>query len=448
MSRNLAALGGEAASIAIARATLPLEWFCDVEPILTDLWLVKRLLPSIGLALVYGHPGSGKTFWILDVGLHVALGWPWGGRRVRQGLVIYVAAEGVAGLRNRVAAFRRHHGITDRIPFAIVPCSIDLQGPDADVNILAETIRAAAIEANARPALIVVDTLSKTFGAGKENSDDMAGYVANCGRIAAEFECCVAPVHHRPKDAESTEPRGHGSLKGGVDTVILIEAGQTKRAEITKQKDGEVGERILFNLKVVELGNDEDLEPVTSCIVELTDQDLTRAADPFAKAVAKLSASTRLVFDQLGELLVASPAEIPASIPDQEINRLKVGKVANFDAWFEKCLSSAGTARGQRGDKEYERARKAFQRAVLSLQNLGVVRVWEGYAWITFAAAGTERGQVRGHEAAGDGEGGHTWAPPVGGTHLVPAVPAGVSKLILAPGETAEDALQDFGSDL
>ena len=102
------------------------------------------------------------------------------------------------------------------------------------------------------------------------------------------------PVHHRPKDVENEEPRGHGSLKGGVDTVILIEAGSTKRARVTKQKDGEIGDVMLFDLKVVEIGTDEDGDVVSSCVVKPTLIDTTPAADPFAKAVAKLSAGARL----------------------------------------------------------------------------------------------------------------------------------------------------------
>lgn len=440
MSRNLAQVAATEALPPLRPPTLPLEWFDAVRPQLSNLWLVKRLLPAHGIVLIYGHPGSGKTFFALDVSLHVALGRDWSGRKVKPGLVVYVAAEGVGGLRNRVAAFRQHHEISGDLPFAIIPSAIDLQAPDADVRVLAATIRAAAELAGAEPALIILDTLSKTFGSGKENTDDMASYVANCGRIADEFRCCVAPVHHRPKDAESQEPRGHSSLKGGVDTVILVEGGQTKSAQITKQKDGEVGDRFLFNLEIVPLGEDEDGDAVTSCVVKLTDTDLTRAADPFMRAVGKLSPSTRLVFDQLGDLIEAAGIAVPPSIPEREINRNRVGKVGDYAGWFESFLASSGTARGQRGDKDYERARKAFQRAVTSLDNQGVVRVFEGYAWITFTAAGTDRGQVWGQVEAGGQRAGTNVAPPFRGGHPVPASRAN-------PSRTESGAKSEFDSE-
>ena len=53
---------------------LPLEWFADMEPQLSGLWLIKKLIPAHGLALIFGHPGSGKSFVALDFAFHVALG--------------------------------------------------------------------------------------------------------------------------------------------------------------------------------------------------------------------------------------------------------------------------------------------------------------------------------------------------------------------------------------
>ncbi len=368
-----------------SRTALPVERFNEIEPVLSGLWLIKRILPSQGLALIYGHPGSGKSFFALDMAFHIALGWDWQGRKVKQGAVIYVGAEGVNGLRNRMVAFRLHHQIDEAVPITLVPCPINLQDPEADVSRLVDTIRAEIEHHGFDAALIVIDTLSKTFGAGKENTDDMATYVANCDRVATEFRCCVMPVHHRPKDAESTEPRGHSSLRGGVDTIILIESGRTKRAEVKKQKDGEDNERFLFNLRPIELGEDEDGEPVTSCVVQATDRDLTPSADPFAKAVGRLSTKNRLAYDQLGEAIEQSGQPLPIEIPDTEIDRNRVGKVVEFERWRDKSISAAGTEAGQSRDT----AKRTFNRSVEKLQSEGIVRVWNQWAWITHHIAGT-----------------------------------------------------------
>ncbi|MBV9528527.1 AAA family ATPase [Sphingomonas sp.] len=362
------------------------ERFRDIKPQLEGLWLVKRLIPADGQVVIHGHPNCGKSFFAVDMGLHVALGWDWHGRRTKAGLVIYVGAEGRAGLKNRIVAFQRHHNVTDA-PFALLPSPIDMQAPDADVSRLAETIRREAAHFDVRPAMIVLDTLSKTFGAGKENTDDMATYVANCGRIAAEFQCCVVIVHHRPKDAESEEPRGHSSLKGGVDTVILVEEGSTKSARVMKQRDGELGSSILFTLKSIELGHDEDGDFVTSCVVQAADIDDRPKSDPLALAIARLPDSAKLALRQLEEAIKSDGTPPPQSIPDAEINRARVGKVVLLKAWRDKAIMAAGTDR----DNDRDTGKRSFNRALQRLQKDDIVRVWGEFAWRNWGASGTDR---------------------------------------------------------
>lgn len=253
---------------------LPLIFCKSVRPILSNLSLVKGLLASTGMAILFGHPGCGKSFAAIDLGCHVALGWDWAGRKVTQGAVVYLAAEGGRGVQNRIAAFKKHHGVDD-FPFALIPCPIDLQAAQGDVNALSQSIQQVASHYRNRVALIIVDTLSKTFGAGKENSDDMAGYVNNCQTIATEHDCCVIAVHHRPKDALSSEPRGHSSLKGGVDTVLMIDGADIKRVTVGKQKDAEEAPPFNFKLLSVTIGHDVDGDAVTSCVVQFCD-----AAEP------------------------------------------------------------------------------------------------------------------------------------------------------------------------
>ncbi len=374
-----------AAEVVTPQGGLPIEWGEEIEPQLNSLWLIKKTLPQQGLALIYGHPGSGKSFLAIDMAMHVALGRDWNGLRTRRGIVVYVGAEGQKGLRNRIVAFKRHHNLEGPIPLGLVPTQIDLYDSAADRAALAGAVRRAADRYGQPPALIVVDTISKTIGAGKENTDDLAVYVANCGALATEFGCCVLPVHHRPKDAESTDPRGHGSLKGGMDTVILVEAGKPKRARITKQKDDEERDLLLFNLQPIELGIDNDGDEVTSCVLAPTLVDTNPAVDPFARAIAKLPAGARLIFEQLAEAIVNEGCQIPSDIPDTEIDRLRVGKVVLLEAWRDKSISAAGTEAGHSRDT----GKRNFNRALERLRNVGVVRVWNEWAWITHHIAGT-----------------------------------------------------------
>jgi hypothetical protein len=73
-------------------------------------WIVREVMPASGLAVIYGGPGSGKTFLMLDMAMAICRGIKWHGRRVKRGVVVYVAGEGA--LRSRVEAYMRHHNMT------------------------------------------------------------------------------------------------------------------------------------------------------------------------------------------------------------------------------------------------------------------------------------------------------------------------------------------------
>jgi hypothetical protein len=73
-------------------------------------WLVKGLIPSDGLGVLYGKPGAGKTFLMLAMALSLGHGMPCFGRRAVQGNVAIVAGEGARGLQNRIKAWHQLHG--------------------------------------------------------------------------------------------------------------------------------------------------------------------------------------------------------------------------------------------------------------------------------------------------------------------------------------------------
>jgi len=96
-------------------------------------WRVVGVLPERGVGVVWGGPGSGKTFVVLDTCFAIARGIPWQGRRTKQSAVAYVAAEG--SLRNRVAAYLEHHALTaaDVPRLRVLESSIDLLRPDQSI---------------------------------------------------------------------------------------------------------------------------------------------------------------------------------------------------------------------------------------------------------------------------------------------------------------------------
>ncbi len=74
-------------------------------------WVIKGFLPTKTLFMTFGNPESGKSLLSLDMALHIVLGLPWCGKKVKQGAVFYLAGEGHYGLSRRVKAFAEHHQI-------------------------------------------------------------------------------------------------------------------------------------------------------------------------------------------------------------------------------------------------------------------------------------------------------------------------------------------------
>ena len=67
--------------------------------------------------------------------------------------------------------------------------------------------------------------------------------------------------------------RSHSSLRGNIDTAILVEKGDIKVATTLKQKDGEDNLQVRFKLHKVVIGHDRRGKEISTCLVELTDDE-------------------------------------------------------------------------------------------------------------------------------------------------------------------------------
>lgn len=272
-------------------------------------WLVRGILPKVGLGVIYGQPRSGKTFLVLDIAMAVARGKPWAGRRVTEGNVLYVGLEGQ--VRTRIDAYKRHHG-GDYSGFrALTGGGLSVLDP-RDVKDLVDTLRAE----NFAPSLIVIDTLNRAMPGGDENSSaDMGAAIAQAGRLSRAFGCFVLYIHHASKDL-TKGARGHSSLLGATDAELLVtaDASGSRRLKITKAKDAEDGLEFGFNLSVVDLGSDADApdERITSCVVT----DLTPCSHVRSGKAINWTPDRTLVHNAfVAALASASPADF--DVPGQ-----------------------------------------------------------------------------------------------------------------------------------
>jgi hypothetical protein len=202
---------------------------------------------------------------VFDLMMHVALGWKFRDRKVRQGAVVYCALEGCAAFKNRVEAFRQAKlpDNASEIPFHLMASPISLV---ADHTALIASIRAALVESC--PAAVVIDTLNRSLAGSESDDRDMAAYVKAADAIRDAFNCVVIIVHHCGH--EGTRPRGHSSLMGALDVQVAVkrDAADNIIATIELMKDGTQGDEFASRLEVIELGLDDDGDKITSCVIE------------------------------------------------------------------------------------------------------------------------------------------------------------------------------------
>ena len=276
----------------------------DISAVTSSDDFVEGLLGAGQLSVLYGPSNCGKTFFMSDLCLHVALGKSWRGREVDAGGVLFVAAEGAFGIRNRIAAYKQHNNLSDSIPMTILPSSINMLDAEADVQKLIRTIQYKAQELG-NISLIVLDTLARVMAGGNENAaEDMGMLVINCDKISQTTGAHVCLIHHSGKD-ETKGSRGSSSLRAAVSSEIEIKkSGEISVATVTKQREMEIDGEFAFKLEVVDIGINDRGKKVTSCVVQEVDNSHVtekrkrspRGANPkiLLKAMKQLGASGKL----------------------------------------------------------------------------------------------------------------------------------------------------------
>ena len=235
-------------------------------------WLVKGLFPATGMGGIYGPSGSGKSFLAIDLGVSIASGDPWFGRRTTATPVTYVMLEGEAGLQNRLRAWEKQNSAEISAAFKGLIQAFSIASGQ-DVEDLAAALPVGGV--------VIIDTLNRASpGLDENNSKDMGQILAGMKRLQEVTQGLVLVVHHTGKDA-SKGMRGHSSLYAALDGAIEVQrAGANRSWSAAKVKDGVDGESVAFKLKLHSLGFDEDRDEITSCAIEHSSGAITPRKEP------------------------------------------------------------------------------------------------------------------------------------------------------------------------
>lgn len=249
-----------------------LRRFSEITAPLDPYYLVKGILPRRGLTVIWGPPKCGKSFWILDLALHVALGRTYRGHKTKAGPVVYIACEGGHQFGARIAAFRNVYlpeNFDDDVPFFLITGTLDLIREHKRL-----AIEIAAVCPN--PALTIIDTVNRSLDGSEV--DDMPVYIKATDFLGTHLATSTTVVHHCGVAGE--RPRGHSSLTGNADAQIAVKKSDSGLVTATVEfmKDGQDGEVLTSRIRKVELGTDTDGDPRDSCVIDPAEDPVPAAS--------------------------------------------------------------------------------------------------------------------------------------------------------------------------
>jgi hypothetical protein len=307
-------------------------------------FLIDGTITVNGLSMFWGRSGSLKSFAALDQALCVATGLPWHDRPVKKGRVVYLAAEGASGLASRAMGWMNTRGRDCSEPdFQIIPHSLALATP-ADLDAMIATL------AEGSPiSLIVIDTLSRTFGKGNPNQPaDMNAFVEAVERLRETTGAHVMVVHHAGKAAENGEI-GNEGLRNACDTIFFVK--RTERHlelinEAPRGKQKDFDELKPIKLTPVKVAFEQNGTERTTLILNASDEEqssvqmdeanMTIGRNEQLILVTLKKANQPLGFTRLAAMTQMNPGSLTralGTLVDKEIIKVEFDNTGNTKLW-------------------------------------------------------------------------------------------------------------------
>jgi hypothetical protein len=187
-------------------------------------WVIRGVLG--GLTVLWGQPGTKKTFLAISMAVAVASGKSWYGSAVgREKVVLYVLGEGGRDLFRRRAqeACRVAQVNPQDLLLWVRAEALDLSTPrKAEAHFMEWD--------NIMPDLIIVDTLSRCMPGDENAQEDMQAFISAMDVLRDHYCCAVLVIHH--EGYSKGHERGSSVLPGAVDVSIKVTAKQEGDREV------------------------------------------------------------------------------------------------------------------------------------------------------------------------------------------------------------------------
>jgi hypothetical protein len=355
--------------------TVNIEAWDDIQDEPVE-WMIHSILPTKSFSALFGPPGSFKSFIALDMAEAIATGRPWMGNEVeKQGAVLYICGEGFGGMGARIKACQIHHSTPKGAPIYVIRHQLNLRSSAEDFNALMMAVVQLVETTGIEFQLLIIDTLARAFGGGNENdSDAMGSFITSMGKIQEFLACALMVLHHSGKDL-AKGLRGHSSLLGAVDTqleILRFEDQAKGIISLTKQKDGQDGIRIGFEMVEIEISSSSlGFDPAVSLAVQASDEAVNQAPKK-AKNNARKGPNQSIAMESLGNVIKQKGI--------QKIIEGKLRTAVNLADWRTEFRSKKGVT-----DDSELNVRKAFDkawtRAQDDLHKFGEIGIRDEYVW-------------------------------------------------------------------
>lgn len=266
---------------------LSISQLANIKPALP---MVDKLLYQGTLAQIAGDPGSFKTFFTLGLACAVASNLDsWETYAVaKHGPVIYVAAEGVSGVRARILAWCEDQNVDpDTLNLHLYPEPIQL-GSYNEIDELTNL----AVDLGA--VLVIFDTRARCTSDLNENDateQDVA--IRHAEKIRMASGATVLMIHHSARGG--TAGRGSNAWDGAVWSDMRLSAsGNVVKVLCQKHKDAESHCEHEFAMKKHTIGEDlmpdtdEEMRKTLICVAKETLPDSDEVVGNTNGAILKL----------------------------------------------------------------------------------------------------------------------------------------------------------------
>lgn len=183
-------------------------------------WVCEGLFSVASTSVVFGAPGSKKTWSLLDLAVCIALGQPWLGHATTQGAVLIVDEEsGPKRLLRRMGDVVRGHQADASLPiFATSLHGFNFFAPSTGTG--AKDLQDTILQTQAR--FVIMDALADIMIGGDENAVKDTQKVFHALRQVSEFTgAAIALIHHANK---VNGYRGSTAISGAIDLLLQVES--------------------------------------------------------------------------------------------------------------------------------------------------------------------------------------------------------------------------------